>query len=109
MYRDDAVIIVYCSSYNRTNLKNQTSKVKLVCNENDIYMRRFEFGNELSTRFYQLKLFKQYACPEECISVKKECIMRDSCSCEMSFINTLMEDTLISDWVQLINSTKFIM
>ena len=36
------------------------------------------------TRFYQFKLFTQCACPGKCTSVKKECIMKDSCSCEMS-------------------------
>jgi len=76
------------------------SKVELVCDENDILaMGRLEFVNEPSTRFYQFKLFtKRYACPGKCMCVKKECLMRDSCTgCEMSFIKTLMEDTLISD------------
>jgi len=76
VYRNDSVIIVYQSgdpSYN-----NRTMEVELVCDANEILG---EFISEYPVRFYKLKLLTQCACPE---TVKKECIMRDSCSCEMS-------------------------
>ncbi|XP_065890154.1 uncharacterized protein [Dysidea avara] len=81
VYRNGSVIIMYQSggpSYN-----NRTTEVELVCDANEV-LGRLEFVSEYPIRFYKFKLFTQCACPGKCTSVKKECIMRDSCSCEMS-------------------------
>ncbi|XP_065890823.1 uncharacterized protein [Dysidea avara] len=82
VYGNGSVIVVYKSGGSK--YESRTSEVQLVCDA-DEKLGRFEFVDENPTRFYHFKLYTECACPGKCSKpVKKECVMKDLCSCEMS-------------------------
>lgn len=81
LYEDKTVVAVYQSTGQYDD--NRTTKVELVCDPDEV-LGKLVYVEEQPTRFYRLRLYTRCACPGECASTQKQCVMKDSCSCEMT-------------------------